>query len=64
MGKSLVFLVLFLFGVFAGATNSPSVPPDVRVEVENVSGSGCPSGTYSAAISPDGQVVSIQILRR
>jgi hypothetical protein len=36
-----------------------AVPPDVQVAVDGMSGTGCPQGSASVALSPDSSVVSV-----
>lgn len=38
---------------------TPVNPPDVRIEVSGISGSGCPQGSVGTVLSPDGQVLSV-----
>lgn len=45
--------------MFAGAHAQAQVPSGVRVQSVQALGSGCPIGSYSATVSPDGQSFSV-----
>ncbi|UOF01299.1 DUF4360 domain-containing protein [Bdellovibrio reynosensis] len=45
--------------MFAGLNANAQTPPGVRVQSLQALGSGCPAGSYSANISPDGQSFSL-----
>ncbi|MGZ3773594.1 MAG: DUF4360 domain-containing protein [Pseudobdellovibrionaceae bacterium] len=51
----LFFYLIFSFSQISTA----QTPPGVRVQNIQAVGSGCPNGSYSATISPDGQAFSV-----
>ncbi|MGZ3770020.1 MAG: DUF4360 domain-containing protein [Bdellovibrio sp.] len=56
--RSYAYIICLLFFAVTSQSHSQT-PPGVRVQGIEAIGSGCPQGSYSATISPDGQSFSI-----
>jgi hypothetical protein len=65
MSKSKIVLMILLSPVLllakpkSSASPVGAVPPNVQVTVDGMSGSGCPQGSASVALSPDSTVMSV-----
>lgn len=58
MWRRLLHSIIFIL-FYATSSALAQTPPGVRIENIQIIGSGCPAGSYSATISPDGQTFSL-----